>query len=154
VGVSLGGNALMRWAGEDGSVRGRASWYPGRGSVCSPIDLAAGGWAIGRGFNRLVYTRMFLNTMKPKACANWPSTPGLFDREALLAAQDLYEPSTTSSPRRCTASRAPKTIGRVASAKPRLHRHPCSRAGGQCPQRPLRAGLEPAQASRARWGRG
>jgi predicted alpha/beta-fold hydrolase len=42
---------------------------------CSPIDLAAGGWAIGRGFNRLVYTRMFLNTMKPKALRKLPSTP-------------------------------------------------------------------------------
>ena len=32
-------------------------------------DLAAGGQAIGRGFNRLVYTTMFLRTMKPRALA-------------------------------------------------------------------------------------
>jgi predicted alpha/beta-fold hydrolase len=25
-------------------------------SVCAPLDLAAGGEAIGRGFNKLVYT--------------------------------------------------------------------------------------------------
>ena len=60
-------------------------------AVCSPVDLAAGGWAIGRGFNRLVYTRMFLSTMKPKALAKLAQHPGLFDREALLAARDLYE---------------------------------------------------------------
>jgi uncharacterized protein len=87
-GVSLGGNALMRWAGEmghsaSGIVRAVAS-------VCSPLDLAAGGHAIGRGFNRLVYTRMFLSTMVPKALEKWEQHPGLFDREALLRARDIY----------------------------------------------------------------
>ncbi|HYP70662.1 MAG TPA: alpha/beta fold hydrolase [Variovorax sp.] len=88
VGVSLGGNALLRWAEEAGSEAGRTA--SAVASVCAPVDLAAGGLAIGRGFNRLVYTRMFLNTMKPKALAKWLQHPGLFDREALLQAQDLY----------------------------------------------------------------
>lgn len=89
VGVSLGGNALMRWAGE---VREDASrWADAIASVCSPLDLAAGGRAIGRGFNRVVYTTMFLRTMKPKALRKWAQHPGLFDRDALLAARDLYE---------------------------------------------------------------
>jgi uncharacterized protein len=89
VGVSLGGNALMRWAGETG---GRAAaTVRAVASVCSPLDLAAGGHAIGRGFNRLVYTRMFLKTMVPKAVRKLEQHPGLFDREALLAARDLYE---------------------------------------------------------------
>jgi predicted alpha/beta-fold hydrolase len=60
-------------------------------AVCSPVDLAAGGHAIGRGFNRQVYTRMFLRSMKPKALAKLAQHPGLFDRERLLAARDLYE---------------------------------------------------------------
>ena len=89
VGISLGGNALMRWAEEMGESAGRVA--SAVASVCSPIDLAAGGWAIGRGFNRLVYTRMFLNTMKPKALRKLAQHPGLFDRDALLAARDLYE---------------------------------------------------------------
>ena len=89
VGVSLGGNALMRWAGEMGeAARVTADAVA---AVSSPIDLAAGGHAIGRGFNRLVYTRMFLNTMKPKALKKLAQHPGLFDRAALLAARDLYE---------------------------------------------------------------
>ena len=89
VGVSLGGNALMRWAGEMGeAARVTADAVA---AVSSPIDLAAGGHAIGRGFNRLVYTRMFLNTMKPKALRKLAQHPGLFDRAALLAARDLYE---------------------------------------------------------------
>ena len=89
VGISLGGNALLRWAQEMGAAA--AAIASAVASVCSPIDLAAGGWAIGRGFNRLVYTRMFLNSMKPKALKKLAQHPGLFDRNALLGARDLYE---------------------------------------------------------------
>ncbi len=88
VGVSLGGNALMRWAGEQGAqARQRVRAIA---SVCSPLDLTAGGQAMGRGFNRLVYTRMFLRTMVPKALAKLEQHPGLFDRDTLLRARDLY----------------------------------------------------------------
>ncbi len=89
VGVSLGGNALLRWAEEMGEQAGRV--VRAVAAVSSPIDLAAGGYAIGRGFNRQVYTRMFLRSMKPKALAKLAQFPGLFDREALVAARDLYE---------------------------------------------------------------
>lgn len=88
-GVSLGGNALLRWACEAGETA-RAS-VEAVASVCAPLDLAAGGEAIGRGFNRLVYTRMFLATMKPKALAKLAQFPGLFDRDRLMAARDLYD---------------------------------------------------------------
>ncbi|MFT3663926.1 YheT family hydrolase [Piscinibacter sp.] len=88
VGVSLGGNALLRWAEEAGD--GAAATAKAVAAISSPIDLAAGGHAIGRGFNRLVYTRMFLRTMKPKALAKLAQHPGLFSREKLLAAHDLY----------------------------------------------------------------
>jgi len=89
VGVSLGGNALLRWAGEAGTQATRL--VDAVAAVCSPIDLAAGGAAIGRGFNRLVYTTMFMRTMRPKALLKLAQHPGLFDRQALLAARDLYE---------------------------------------------------------------
>ena len=89
VGVSLGGNALMRWAGEMGESAARM--VSAVASVCAPLDLTAGGQAIGRGFNRLVYTRMFLATMKPKALQKLAQHPGLFDALALRAARDLYQ---------------------------------------------------------------
>jgi uncharacterized protein len=89
VGISLGGNALLRWAQEMGASA--AQVVSGIAAVCSPIDLAAGGMAIGRGFNRLVYTRMFMNSMKPKALLKLAQHPGLFDRQALLNARDLYD---------------------------------------------------------------
>lgn len=89
VGISLGGNALLRWAEEMGEQAARV--VDAVASVSSPLDLAASGWAIGRGFNRLVYTRRFLNTMKPKALQKLAQHPGLFNAEALRAARDLYE---------------------------------------------------------------
>ncbi|HRI18453.1 MAG TPA: alpha/beta fold hydrolase [Burkholderiaceae bacterium] len=89
VGISLGGNALLRWAEEAGETAGATARCVA--AVCSPIDLAAGGRAIGRGFNRWVYTRMFLDTMRPKALRKLEQHPGLFSREAMLAARDLYE---------------------------------------------------------------
>ena len=87
-GVSLGGNALLRWAEEAGAQA--AHRVRAVASISAPLDLAAGGAAIGRGFNRLVYTRMFLATMKPKALAKLAQHPGLFDRDTLLAARDLH----------------------------------------------------------------
>jgi predicted alpha/beta-fold hydrolase len=89
VGISLGGNALLRWAGELGETATQVA--DAVAAICSPLDLAAGGHAIGRGFNRQVYTRMFLSTMKPKALAKWQQHPGLFDREVLSRARTLYE---------------------------------------------------------------
>ncbi len=88
VGVSLGGNALLRWAEEAGDTARRS--VAALAAVSAPIDLAAGGRAIGIGFNKLVYTRMFLATMKPKALAKLAQHPGLFDRDTLMAARDLY----------------------------------------------------------------
>jgi len=88
VGVSLGGNALLRWAQEMGASAGAV--VSAVAAVSSPIDLAAGGHAIGRGFNRLVYTRMFLSSMKPKALRKLDQHPGLFSRDAMLQAKDLY----------------------------------------------------------------
>ena len=88
-GISLGGNALMRWAAEHGQRAARSA--DAVASICSPLDLMQSGKAIGRGFNRQVYTRMFLRTMKPKALAKLAQHPGLFDQKALLAARDLYE---------------------------------------------------------------
>jgi uncharacterized protein len=89
VGVSLGGNALMCWAAENGQAA--AAVAASVCSVCSPLDLAAGGEAIGKGLNRHIYTRMFLSTMVPKALRKLQQHPGLFDGERLAAARDLYE---------------------------------------------------------------
>lgn len=89
VGVSLGGNALLRWAAEVGTDAART--VDAVAAVCAPTDLAAGGHAIGRGFNRQIYTRMFMKTLVPKALQKLAQHPGLFDPQAMLRARDLYE---------------------------------------------------------------
>jgi predicted alpha/beta-fold hydrolase len=117
VGISLGGNALLRWTQEMGSVAGQIT--SAVAAVSSPIDLAAGGRAIGQGFNRLVYTRMFLKTMKPKALRKLAQHPGLFDRDALMQARDLYEfDSVFTAP--LHGFKNTEDYWSRASAKPRL----------------------------------
>jgi hypothetical protein len=87
-GVSLGGNALMRWAAEHGHQSLQST--DAIASICAPLDLTQSGHAMGQGLNRQIYTRMFLRTMKPKALAKLAQHPGLFDRKRLMAAKDLY----------------------------------------------------------------
>ena len=89
VGVSLGGNALLRWAEEAG--HSAMDSLSAVAAICAPLDLAAGGWALGRGINRWSYTPMFLQTMKPKALRKLQQHPGLFDRRMLEAARTLYD---------------------------------------------------------------
>lgn len=90
VGFSLGGNALLRWAGEAGGQAARS--VRSVAAVSAPVDLVAGGTALGTGLiNTNVYTRMFMHTLKPKALAKLAQHPGLFDRRRLLAARTLYD---------------------------------------------------------------
>jgi hypothetical protein len=86
--VSLGGNALMKWAGEQAGAAREV--VRAVASVCSPLDLAASGKALGQGFNML-YTRMFLDTMKKKSAAKLARFPGLFDGALMQQARDLHE---------------------------------------------------------------
>ncbi len=89
IGVSLGGNALMRWAGELGGAAGNV--VRGVISICSPLDLVASGFHIGKGLNRYIYTPMFLRSMKPRALQKLAQYPSLFDKQKMLASTDLYE---------------------------------------------------------------
>ncbi len=119
VGVSLGGNALLRWAEEAGDSASRVARCVC--AISSPIDLAAGGYAIGRGFNRQVYGRMFLATMRPKALRKLAQHPGLFDRAKMLAVRDLYAfDNVFTAP--LHGFRDTEDYWRRASAKPHLHR--------------------------------
>jgi predicted alpha/beta-fold hydrolase len=87
VGASLGGNALLRWLGES---QHQADIVDAACAVSAPLDLAAGGAALGRGFNML-YTKVFLRTLKPKCLAKLKVFPGIYDRDTMLRARNLYE---------------------------------------------------------------
>ena len=91
VGISLGGNMLAKWAGEreqDASLVNAAA------SIGSPLDLAAGGAALGRGVN-MIYTRMFLATLKTKALEKLQQFPDIARddeyTQRLRASRNLYE---------------------------------------------------------------
>ncbi len=86
-GVSLGGNALLRWAGEAGQEA--TKYVHALTAVSAPLDLAAAGQAIDQGLNRWIYARMFLRTMVRKARAKWAQFPGLFDLAAVNRATTL-----------------------------------------------------------------
>jgi predicted alpha/beta-fold hydrolase len=88
IGVSLGGNALLKWLGEQGE--GARGVLTAAAAICPPLDLAICGHALAQGFNR-VYTRHFLATLKPKALAKLARHPGLADRARILAARTLFE---------------------------------------------------------------
>ncbi|MES2831515.1 MAG: alpha/beta fold hydrolase [Pseudomonadota bacterium] len=87
VGVSLGANALLRWLGE---FQHAAEIVDSACAISAPLDLAGGGAALSSGANRL-YTRIFLQTLKPKCLLKLEQFPGLFDREQMLRARNLYE---------------------------------------------------------------
>ncbi|HEX3139714.1 MAG TPA: alpha/beta fold hydrolase [Rhizobacter sp.] len=119
VGVSLGGNALLRWAEEAGDSA--AHMARAVCAISSPIDLAAGGQTIGQGFNRQVYTRMFLRTMVPKALRKLEQHPGLFDGRKLSAARTLYDfDNIFTAP--LHGFRNTEDYWSRGSAKPHLHR--------------------------------
>lgn len=88
VGISLGGNMLVRWAqeaGDAGLQRARAV-----AAVCAPLDLEASAKALSHGLAGRLYTRMFLRSLKDKAMAKLAQHPGLFDAQALQVAHHFY----------------------------------------------------------------
>jgi uncharacterized protein len=88
VGVSLGGNVLVKWLAENGKAllpRVRAA-----AAISVPFDLEAGARKISRGFSR-VYDRNFLRSLRRKALNKLSRYPSLFDRNRLEAARTVYD---------------------------------------------------------------
>lgn len=88
-GVSLGGNALLKWLGEQGEEA--AGIIHAAVAISAPVDLAAAGRALDSGFNRLFYTAHFLRSLKQKALQKLDIYPGLYDRDKVINATTLYE---------------------------------------------------------------
>ncbi len=84
VGVSLGGNALLKWLGEQGEAA--RTLVERAAGVSAPLDLTAAGRTLDRGFNRRVYTARFLVTLKQKALRKAAGFPGVLDAKAIAAA--------------------------------------------------------------------
>jgi len=88
-GVSLGGNALLKWLGEQGEAA--HALVERAAGISAPLDLTAAGHALDRGFNRRVYTARFLVTLKAKALRKAARFPGVLDADAIAAATTFRE---------------------------------------------------------------
>lgn len=88
IGVSLGGNVLLKWLGSEAahvppSVRAAVA-------VSVPFDLGRASRHLERGINR-IYTRYFLRSLVGKTRAKLERFPDLVDRAALEAVASLWD---------------------------------------------------------------
>jgi predicted alpha/beta-fold hydrolase len=87
-GVSLGGNALLKWLGrEHASAR---AIIDAAAAVSAPMDLMTAGDRLGSGVNRL-YGRHFLQTLKIKSLAKLQRFTALYDADVVRNARTLRE---------------------------------------------------------------
>jgi uncharacterized protein len=86
--ISLGGNATLKWLGEQGTDAARV--IEAAAAISAPLDLTAAGNALEVGFCK-IYTRHFLTTMKAGALEKLKRHPGIYNAEKVAASQTLRE---------------------------------------------------------------
>ncbi len=67
VGVSLGGNMMLKWLGEQRAAA--STVVQGAIAVSAPVDLHAAAAVLDFGYRRAIYTRRFLRSLKAKVLA-------------------------------------------------------------------------------------
>jgi hypothetical protein len=89
VGVSIGGNVLLKWLGEGGGDVPK----PLRAAVAIsvPFDLAACTHVLDRGFRRAVYTQNFMRSLRRKVRDKARRFPGFVDTDAVRRARTFGE---------------------------------------------------------------
>jgi predicted alpha/beta-fold hydrolase len=85
-GVSLGGNALLKWLAREGSVAG--SLLSAAAVISAPMDLMTAGHRLSSGINR-VYGRHFLRTLRTKAFEKLARFPDFARFRRVSAARSL-----------------------------------------------------------------
>lgn len=88
-GISLGGNALLKWLGETGEQA--RSILHSAAAISAPLDMRAAGIALDKGFNRLIYTAHFLSSLKRKSLEKARLHPGVLDAELIRQAATFRE---------------------------------------------------------------
>ena len=86
VGISLGGNVLLKYLGEQGDAL--PAQVRAAATISTPFDLAASVQTLGQGFSR-VYQGRLVASLKRKTLTKLVRYPGLVDRQALSAARTL-----------------------------------------------------------------
>jgi predicted alpha/beta-fold hydrolase len=95
VGISLGGNVLLKWLGEQSELA--PDEVRAAVAISTPFDLAAAAAKMSRGLGRL-YTYFFLRTLKRKALHKAREYPGLLDEKAVRRARNWrqYDDTVTA----------------------------------------------------------
>jgi predicted alpha/beta-fold hydrolase len=88
VGVSLGGNVLLKWLGEQGPSL--AANVARAAAVSAPFDLAAGSRILESTMGQQ-YVNHFMKSLKAKTLAKRSKYPNLCDWEKLSAARTFWE---------------------------------------------------------------
>lgn len=88
IGVSLGGNVLLKWLGEQGE--NAPEQLAGAAAVSVPFDLARGSRFLDRGFSRF-YQAHFLRSLRRKAIGKSARYPDALRPEVVATASTLYE---------------------------------------------------------------
>lgn len=88
-GVSLGGNALLKYTGEQG---GQLAWLHGVAGISVPIDLVGTGMQLQNSvIGRYVYTPHFLASMRTKIRQKAVAFPGALNWNKALRARTLLD---------------------------------------------------------------
>jgi hypothetical protein len=95
-GVSIGGNVLLKWLGEQGAAA-PAGVVAGV-AISVPFDLAACAQVLDRGFAKVVYTANFMRTMRRKVVDKARAHPGFIDVAAACRARTFaaYDAAVTA----------------------------------------------------------
>lgn len=88
LGVSLGGNVLLKWLGEQQSQANRV--IDKAVTISTSLDLPTTGKVLGQGFNRF-YSQLFLKTLQPKALALIKKHRLAFDTVGIMQADNLWD---------------------------------------------------------------
>ena len=88
VGFSLGGNVVLKLAGELGNSA--SDLIAGVMAISTPIDLAACVRQLDRPSN-IIYARRFVTRLKERVRAKERLTPGLFDLAGLELVRNIYD---------------------------------------------------------------
>lgn len=88
VGVSLGGNVLLKYLGERGTALPQS--IRAAVAISVPFDLERASRHINRGFAKL-YQRHFVRSLKRKALLKLERFPDLVDRDQLMSLNTMYD---------------------------------------------------------------
>jgi predicted alpha/beta-fold hydrolase len=96
VGISIGGNVLLKWLGEQRDLAPKT--VVGAAAVSVPFDLEACARVMDRGLQKVLYTASFMRSFRKKTRAKARLHPGFVDVRAALRASTFaaYDRAVTA----------------------------------------------------------